>query len=50
MTKITKKLEKCEKILERPMDAAMPCKRLPNSITDVTAKLEIGPEKNSKTV
>ena len=31
--------------LERPMAPAMPCKRLPNSITP-----EIGYEKNSKTV
>ena len=36
--------------LERPMAAAMPCKRPPNGITKVTAKPEIESEKNSKTV
>ena len=38
MTRITKKLSKhATRTLEWPMDAAMPCKRSPNGITEVVA-------------
>ena len=43
-------LKNARRNLERPMAAAMPCKRLPNSIKKVTAKPEIESEKKSKTV
>ena len=43
-------LENARRTLERPTAAAMPCKRLPNSITKVTAMPDIESEKNSKTM
>ena len=48
MTKITKKLSKCERKLERPMAAAMPRKsKARTSTTKVAAKEEIATPKKS---
>ena len=43
-------LRNARRKLERHMAPAMPCKRPPNSITNVTARPKIASEKNSKTV
>ena len=51
MMKNKKKFSKMRKRkLERPVAPAMPCKRAPNDITKVVAKLEIASEEIPKTV
>ena len=43
-------LKNARRKLERPVAPGMPCKRSPNGITKVVAKLEIASEKTPKTV